>query len=213
VVAESIVGLIPYERGEIKLSSQLLKMGRPDKAFKKGIGYVPEDRYTQGFIGCMSLADNIMLPVLRRLSRWGILSLRRQRNESQKLIKELDIKAASIYQKVGELSGGNQQKSTVARALSSYPKLLVLVEPTAGVDVAAKISILANIRELRDKGLALLLVSDDLEDLEISDRIIVMFKGRVYKEIERGWNPHDIVMAMEGWTPDQHRDVCNEIKE
>jgi simple sugar transport system ATP-binding protein len=97
------------------------------------------------------------------------------------------------------LSGGNQQKATLARALSSNPKLCVLVDPTAGVDVASKETILAKVRNLRDQGTGLLLVSDDEEDLRVCDRILVMFQGHVVKEIGLGWEARDLVMAVEGW--------------
>ena len=198
-VADSIVGLISYKTGQVKLLSRLLVPGRPDKAVKAGVGYVPEDRYTRGFVGCMSVSDNVTLPVLDRLGRWGLVSFRKQRTEADRLVKELDIKVASIKQQLYELSGGNQQKATLARALSSRPKLCVLVDPTAGVDVASKEAILAKVRSLRDKGTGLLLVSDDEEDLRVCDRIVVMFQGCVFKEIGSEWEARDLVMAMEGW--------------
>jgi ABC-type sugar transport system ATPase subunit len=118
------------------------------------------------------------------------------------MVKELDIKVASIKQHLYELSGGNQQKTTLGRALSSSPKLCVLVDPTAGVDVASKEGILAKVRSLRDKGTGLLLVSDDEEDLRVCDRIVVMFQGCVFKEIGSAWEARELVMAMEGWAED-----------
>jgi simple sugar transport system ATP-binding protein len=203
-VADSIAGLTQYKSGIIKLDSNIIPKGRPDKAIKEGVGYVPEDRYVRGFIGCRSIADNIMLPVLRRFSRLGILSLAEQCNETKKLVKALNIKVASVNQHLNELSGGNQQKVTLARALSSNPKLYVLVEPTLGVDVTAKELILNSIQEIRNKGRAVLLVSDDVEDLWVCDRIIVMFKGHIFKIINKGWKAHDIVMAIEGWNSEDH---------
>lgn len=198
-VADSIVGLILYKSGQVKLFSRLLVPGRPDKAVQAGVGYVPEDRYNRGFVGCMSAADNMTLPILNRLGRWGLVSLKRQRAEAGRLVKELDIKVASIKQQLNELSGGNQQKATFGRALSSSPKLCVLVDPTAGVDVASKEAILAKVRNLRDQGRGLLLVSDDEEDLRVCDRIVVMFQGYIFREIGSGWEARDLVMAMEGW--------------
>jgi simple sugar transport system ATP-binding protein len=204
-VADSIVGLIPYKTGQVKLFSRLLVAGRPDKAVQAGVGYVPEDRYTRGFVGCMSATDNLTLPVLDRLGRWGLVSLKKQRIEASRLVKELDIKVASIKQHLYELSGGNQQKTTLGRALSSSPKLCVLVDPTAGVDVASKEGILTKVRNLRDQGRGLLLVSDDEEDLRVCDRIVVMFQGCVFKEIGSGWEARDLVMAMEGWADGDDR--------
>ena len=152
----------------------------------------------------MSVTDNVTLPVLDRLSRWGLLSLRRQHTETDRLVRELDIKVASIKQQFSELSGGNQQKATLARALASGPRLCVLVDPTAGVDVASKEAILTKVRALRDQGTGLLLVSDDEDDLRVCDRIVVMFQGHVIKEIASGWEAHDLVMAMEGWVGESH---------
>lgn len=198
-VADSIVGLIPYKTGQVRLFSRLLVPGRPDKAVQAGVGYVPEDRYTRGFVGCMSVTDNVTLPVLDRLGRWGLVSLQKQRTEAGQLVKEFDMKVASIKQPLYELSGGNQQKATVARAFSSRPKICVLVDPTAGVDVASKEAILAKVMSIRDQGTGLLIVSDDEEDLRVCNRIVVMFQGCVFKEIGSGWEPRDLVMAMEGW--------------
>jgi simple sugar transport system ATP-binding protein len=153
----------------------------------------------------MSIADNVTLPVLDRLRRWGLLSLSKQREEASRLAKGLDMKIAGITQELRELSGGNQQKATIARAISSKPKLCVLVDPTAGIDIASKEAILAIIRSLREENAGLLLVSDDEEDLRVCDRIIVMFQGQTVKEIGSDWDAKDLVMAVEGWAHDAEK--------
>ena len=206
-VADSIVGLMSYPKGAIYLNSRLLDPGRPDKAVQAGVGYVPEDRYTRGFVWCMDVADNITLPVLNQFGKLGLLSLSRQHRETGSLVDELGIKVASIRQQVCELSGGNQQKATLARALSSRPKLCVLVDPTAGVDIASKETILTKINNLRNHGTGILLVSDDEEDLRVCNRIVVMFQGRIVGELDSDWETRDLVMAMEGWARNSE-DVC-----
>jgi simple sugar transport system ATP-binding protein len=201
-IADTIAGLIPHQAGRILLRARPLRPNRPDEAIRAGVGYVPEDRYARGFVWCMSIADNVTLPVLDRLRRWGLLSLPKQRAEASRLASGLDMKIAGITQELRELSGGNQQKATIARAISSRPKLCVLVDPTAGIDIASKEAILAIIRGLREENAGLLLVSDDEEDLRVCDRIIVMFQGQTVKEIGSDWDARDLVMAMEGWAPD-----------
>jgi simple sugar transport system ATP-binding protein len=199
-IADTVAGLMSYDTGSILLSCRPLRPNRPDESVRAGVGYVPEDRYARGFVWCMGVADNVTLPVFNRLKRWGVLSPSRQREEALRLAKGLDMKIATIRQELRELSGGNQQKATIARAISSRPKLCVLVDPTAGIDIASKEAILAIIRGLREEDAGLLLVSDDEEDLRVCDRIIVMFQGRIAREMDSNWDAKDLVMAMEGWT-------------
>ncbi len=114
------------------------------------------------------------------------------------MIQELDIKTEGPDQPVGDLSGGNAQKVVMARALVDDPAALVVINPTAGVDVKAKQSLLGAVEDARDAGAGAVLVSDELDDLRICDRVLVMFHGRVIKDVPRGWSDNDLVAAMEG---------------
>ena len=141
---------------------------------------VPEDRGSEGVIGELSVRDNIVLAALPRLTRAGFLSDRRQDALVDTFVKRLRIKASSPDQKVRELSGGNQQKVLLARMLCLYPKVLILDEPTRGIDVGAKAEIQALIDELAAQGLGVLLISSELEEVvEGSDRVLVLRDGAV----------------------------------
>ena len=160
---------------------------------------MPEDRHARGFIGLLSVDENLTLPIMPRLSRFGIVSLRRRNAAAASLITRLQIVASSGGQPVAELSGGNQQKVVVGRALSSNPSLLVIISPTVGVDVAAKAALLGIVEAARAAGTAVLLVSDDLEELRIATRLIVMVRGRIVREFrERPWDEAEPIAAAEG---------------
>ena len=114
------------------------------------------------------------------------------------MIAELELVAASPDQPIGELSGGNQQKAVLGRALASYPKLLVLLHPTQGVDIASKAALFAIVARARANGTGVLVVSDDLDELTICDRVLVMFKGQLATEFPAGWKDRALVAAIEG---------------
>jgi len=198
-VAGAIAGLLRYSQGEIRVKSGRLMQGRPDKAISAGVGYVPEDRYTAGFVPLMSILDNITLPVLDCLGRWGLVPPSAQRKLADKMIRLTGVKLDSPRQDMTQLSGGNQQKVTVGRALSSEPDVLVLVDPTAGIDIASKATILGAVRRIQESGTGVLLVSDDEQDLRICDRVLVMFDGKIFGEFAPGWKESDLVKALEGW--------------
>ena len=137
--------------------------------------------------------------MLDRLSRWGIVSRSSSDSVAVGLVEQLGIVSSGLEQQVGQLSGGNQQKVVVGRALARHPTVLVAVSPTVGVDVAAKESLLNVIGAARDGGTAVLLVSDDLEDLRICTRLLVMVKGRLVKEYRQPpWGRHELIAAVEG---------------
>ena len=201
-VADCVAGLLPYQQGEIKVKSRRIAPGKPDNAITAGVGFVPQDRYTRGFVHCMSILDNVTMPVHGRLGRAGIVFPSRQTKLADDLIRELDVKLESSSQEMTQLSGGNQQKVTLGRALSSNPDILVLVNPTAGIDVASKATILSAVRDEQNRGKGVLLVSDEEEDLRVCDRVLVMFRGRVVKEFGSRWDEKDLVRALEGWAGD-----------
>jgi simple sugar transport system ATP-binding protein len=157
---------------------------------------VPEDRHANGFCANLSVEENIALPVLKRLaSSLGIISGERRRALGEAMIGRLEIKVSDPTQSAAELSGGNQQKTVMARALASEPRLLVLGHPTAGVDIASKEALFGIIRSA---GAAVLLVSDETDELAVCDRVLVMFAGRIVREFGATWREEDMVAAMEG---------------
>ena len=198
-VGDVVAGLVRPNAGIVVLDGKPLAYGKVDAALARGGGYVPEDRHARGFVGLLGVDENLTLPILPRLSRLGILSVRRRNEAAGRLIRRLQVVASSGAQPVGELSGGNQQKVVVGRALSSNPSLLVIISPTVGVDVAAKAALLRIVEDARVAGAAVLLVSDDLEELRIATRLIVMVRGRIVREFrERPWDEAEPIAAAEG---------------
>jgi monosaccharide-transporting ATPase len=181
-LARAIFGADPVEGGELKVDGRPVRFGSPADAIKAGIGLAPEDRKSEGIIPEMSLRENLTLALLPAISRYGIVDRRRQQ-------AVVDIKTTGPEQKIRELSGGNQQKVLLARWLCLDPRLLLLDEPTRGIDVGAKGEIQGLINELADSGLGVLMISSELEELvEGSDRVVVLRDGRTVAEL-----PHEAV--------------------
>jgi galactofuranose transport system ATP-binding protein len=158
----------------------------PAQAIAAGMGYCSEDRKVQGIIPDMSVADNLTLALLPALKRSGRIDEARQREIVERFIKEIGIKCAGPDQKIRELSGGNQQKVLLARWLAMNPKLLILDEPTRGIDVGAKAEIQSLIRRLAGQGLGVLMISSELEEIvEGADRVFVLREGRSVAELDR----------------------------
>lgn len=201
-VADAVVGLVKPVSGEIRLDNKPLRAGRVDASLRQGITYVPEDRHARGFVSSLDVGENLSLCILDRLSNWGIVSRTGRNRVATGIVEQLGIVASGLNQQVGQLSGGNQQKVVVGRALARHPVVLVAVTPTVGVDVAAKESLLNVISAARDDGMAVLLVSDDLEDLRICTRLLVMVKGRLVKEYHQPpWDQHELIATVEGLDP------------
>jgi simple sugar transport system ATP-binding protein len=194
-LAEAIVGARSPDAGRITVAGERLRAGRTDYARDIGIGYVPEDRHFNGFCSNLSVEENIALPVLGRLSSAGFVSPPRRRDLALSMISRLQIKVSDPDQLASELSGGNQQKTVMGRALAIGPRVLVLAYPTAGVDIASKEALFGIIGAADS---AVLLVSDEIDELSICDRVIVMFAGRVTREFTGSWREEDMVAAMEG---------------
>lgn len=146
----------------------------------------------------LSIAENVTMTVPERIARRGLISPGRRDAVARSAITELAVKAAGPHVPVADLSGGNQQKVVMGRALANDPKLLVLITPTAGVDVRSKQTLLGVVEQVRRRGAAVLIVSDELDDLRICDRVLVMFAGRVIRELAHGWPDNELVAAMEG---------------
>lgn len=201
-VAETIVGLRAADTGTIAVGDHRPRAGKVSAALASGVGFVPQDRHHQGLVAGMSIADNATMTIPERLGSAGFLSTRRRDAIATTLIDALAIKTPGPGLPVSGLSGGNQQKVVMARALASDPRVLVLVTPTAGVDVRSKEFLLDKLDQVAGEGTGVLVASDELDDLRICDRVLVMVRGRVVADMPSGWRDHDLVAAMEGLTVD-----------
>jgi ribose transport system ATP-binding protein len=194
---KALVGLQPLDEGEIEVAGKRVRAGSTPAAIRAGLVLVPEDRKAEGIIPSLSVRENIVLAALPRLSVAGVVSKRRQREIVDAFMRRLRIKAAGPEQRVGELSGGNQQKVMLARWLAMSPKVLLLDEPTRGIDVGAKAEVQALVDELAGQGLGIVMVSSDLEELvEGADRVVVLREGRSVAELTGDQVTADGVMAV-----------------
>ncbi|MFF2777481.1 sugar ABC transporter ATP-binding protein [Streptomyces sp. NPDC058052] len=182
--AKALAGALSLDAGEVRVGGTPLARSSSAAAIRAGISLLPEDRKAEGIVPGLSVRENIVLAALPRLSRGGVVSRARQDRLVDIFMQRLRIKASSPEQKVGELSGGNQQKVLLARWLCLEPKVLLLDEPTRGIDVGAKAEVQALIDELAGEGLAVLLISSDIEELvEGADRIVVLRNGATVGEL------------------------------
>jgi monosaccharide-transporting ATPase len=185
--AKAIAGALQLDGGQVTVAGVNLRRGSAAAAIKAGVALLPEDRKSEGIIPTLSVRENIALAALPRLSRGGVVSDARIDRIVDTFMKRLRIKAAGPHQRVAELSGGNQQKVLIARWLATEPRILLLDEPTRGIDVGAKAEVQALIDELASEGLGVLLISSDLEELvEGSDRVVVLKDGTVVGELAGG---------------------------
>jgi rhamnose transport system ATP-binding protein len=198
-LARVLFGLTPAERGEVILNGIPTVIESPQSAIAHGIAYVPEDRAQHGVIGELSIEQNISLGSLKKIFPGSWLRAENERAVALDYIRALDVRPATPDALVSSLSGGNQQKVAVARWLATQPKVLILDEPTQGVDVGAKSEIHSLIRQLAEKGLAVLLISSDLPELlALSDRIGVMRSGRLITVMPGRSEPHEVMAAAFG---------------
>lgn len=197
-LAECLVGIRKPTSGTVKVGDAPLKLGSVPASLAAGIGWVPQDRHREGLIPLLSVAENVTLPITRNLGRFGAINLRRRRDITNGMIDLLGIQTSGPEQPAAELSGGNQQKVVMGRALSNDPRVLVLIDPTAGVDVRSKESLLGVVDQGARDGRAVLIVTDDIEDLRCCDRVIVMFRGAITRELPAGWVENDLIAAIEG---------------
>jgi monosaccharide-transporting ATPase len=176
--AKAIFGALPLDSGDIEVGGRTLTRQTPASRIRQRVAMLPEDRKAEGIIPGMSIRDNIGLAALPQLTRAGLVSRKRVDDIVKTFMTRLRIKAASPQQKVSELSGGNQQKVLLARLLCLNPRVLLLDEPTRGIDVGAKAEVQTLIAELADKGLAVVLISSELEEVvEGSDTVVVLRDG------------------------------------
>jgi ribose transport system ATP-binding protein len=195
-VARAIFAADPLESGEVNVEGQLTHFHSPADAIKAGIGLCAEDRKADGIIPYLSVRENLTLAALPTLTRYGVVSRKKQQEIVDRFIQRLGIKTAGPDQLIRELSGGNQQKVLLARWLCLNPRLLLLDEPTRGIDVGAKAEIQSLIEELASSGLGVLMISSELEELaEGSDRIIVLRDGQTVASLSHAEASQDALMA------------------
>jgi rhamnose transport system ATP-binding protein len=184
--AQVIFGILTKDSGEVLVDGRPVDIKSPSQAMKLGIAYVPEDRGTQGLVREMRIRENISMAILDSFTRFGFVNKRAERKVGDDMIEQLSIMATSSEQVVNKLSGGNQQKVVVGKWLASKPKMLIVDEPTRGVDVGAKAEIHRLMSELAQQGLGILMISSELpEIIGMSDRILVMRNSRLVAEFSR----------------------------
>ncbi len=185
-VARAIFGIDPFDAGEIHIAGKRLTPGRPAAAVHAGLALVPEDRRQQGLALELSIARNASMTVLGRLVRHGLISTRSERSLATQWGARLHLKAGDPSAPVGTLSGGNQQKVVLGKWLATNPKVLIIDEPTRGIDVGAKAEVYGALAELVRDGMAVLMISSELpEVLGMADRVLVMHEGRISADIAR----------------------------
>ena len=196
-LAGTIFGLTPADSGELVVRGKPAAVTSPADAIRQGIGYVPEDRRRHGVVPDMPVAENTSLASLDDVARRGLIDRASERNQAQRFVEQLQIKTPSVTQPVESLSGGNQQKVALAKWLATRPSILILDEPTQGVDVGAKAEIHSLMQEMASRGLAILMISSELpEILGMSDRIAVMRSGTIAGVLAREEATQERVMAM-----------------
>jgi simple sugar transport system ATP-binding protein len=196
-IAETIAGLRKARSGSIRIDGRNVGTGNVRDAIAAGIGFVPRDRHRDGMVGTLSVEENLTMTVADRFGKFGFISPKRRRDAARLAIARLGI-AARGDQFAEQLSGGNQQKVVLGRALARGPRVLVMIDPTAGVDVKSKEALLAEIDEVRRTGTSVVLASDDTEDLRICDRVLIVRGGRIDGELSAGWHENDLIARMEG---------------
>ncbi|HEX5069442.1 MAG TPA: sugar ABC transporter ATP-binding protein [Vicinamibacterales bacterium] len=194
--ALAILGALP-SRGEVRLNGRAVRFASPSDAIAHGVAYVTEDRKGRGMLATMSAAANLTLASLGQYTRAGWLLAPRESAAAAAAARDCDVRAASLEQPASTLSGGNQQKVLLARFLLTRPKLLILDEPTRGVDVGARAEIYGLMNRLCADGLAVVMISSDLPELlGMADRVIVMREGRVTGALDRASATPEAVMAL-----------------
>ncbi|HEX2526002.1 MAG TPA: sugar ABC transporter ATP-binding protein [Geminicoccus sp.] len=192
--AQILFGITPASAGQILVDGKPVTIRSPSDAKRHGIAYVPEDRGIQGLIRPMRIRHNVSLAILDEISRFFFIDRNREQDLAKRDIARFSIRASSMDQVVGKLSGGNQQKVVLAKWLATKPRILILDEPTRGIDVGAKAEIHRIMSELAGQGLAILMISSELpEVLGMSDRVLVMREGRIVAGFDRAEATQEVI--------------------
>jgi ribose transport system ATP-binding protein len=195
-LARALFGADALDGGEIMLDGRHVTIRGPRDAIRHGLGFVTEDRQLHGLVLGMSVRENATLASLPRLTHFGFLSFARERQVANEYVRQMDIRTPSIDQEVVNLSGGNQQKVVLAKWLATHPRVLILDEPTRGIDVGAKAEVHALMSRLAEAGVAILMISSELpEILGMSDRILVIRQGQVSGEFSRAEATQEKILA------------------
>jgi ABC-type sugar transport system ATPase subunit len=202
-ILKSIVGEYYFDYGYIKINGKVKKFKNPAEALNGGVVYLPEERESEGLIQELGISENLVISSLKKIcygENTSIINENKKINTSKRLIEQLSIKAISHDQKVDDLSGGNKQKVVVGKVLAANPILFLLDEPTRGIDIQTKESILSIIRNDLRKNAAIIMTSPSIEDLiRICDRILVIYKGEIVKEYKRAdFDESQLYLVMEG---------------
>ena len=200
-LVNTLFGILKPTSGTIKINGKELSISSPDKAIKNRIALIPEDRRAQGLVLDHAVTENLTLPLLDELKAGGLLSNKKILAKSQEIINQFDIKLAYPGIRVGSLSGGNQQKVVIGKWLGTNPEILLMDEPTAGVDIGTKSEILDLVRKIADSGKSVILISSELPELlSVSDRILVLKDGHVSKSLNRAEIPSEefLQLAIQG---------------
>jgi rhamnose transport system ATP-binding protein len=193
-VARAIFGIDPLDSGEVLIGDTALTNHTPQMAMAAGIGFVPEDRQQQGLVMEMTVMRNVTLTVLRQVQRFGLVSKEKEREIAAQWTQRMRLKG-HIEEPASILSGGNQQKVVLAKWLATQPKLLIVDEPTRGVDVGAKSEVHRTLSQLAQEGMAIIMISSDLpEVIGMADRVLVMHEGKLTAEIARSEATEETIM-------------------
>jgi len=204
-IARALFGIDPIVGGTILLEGRPVNIRNPLDAIRLGFGLVPEDRQMQGLILDMSVKQNISLAELRFIQKWGFWNRRREEEDAVAMVRRLNIRTPSVDQRVKFLSGGNQQKVVLAKWLSLEPKVLILDEPTHGIDVGAKQEIYNLMCELTRNGVAILMISSEMEEvIGMSDRVVVIHEGAVAGELRRDELSEEAIIALATGKEESH---------
>ncbi len=194
-VAQAVFGVDPYEAGEVRVGGTLLRGGNPVRAMELGLALVPEDRRKHGLVLDSSISRNVTMATQRRLSTAGLITTDAENTAARDWAARLSVKAAALDTLAGTLSGGNQQKVVLAKWLSTDPRVLIIDEPTRGIDVGTKAEVHRLLSSLAQQGLGILMISSELpEVLGMADRVVVLSEGRVTAELARGAATPESVM-------------------
>jgi ribose transport system ATP-binding protein len=209
-LARVIFGADGFDNGEMRFEGRDIKRLNPKGAISSGIGFVTEDRKKEGFVGCLSVKENLTALILRKVSKWGWLDSQAENKIGVACVKTFNIATPGLEQEIQFLSGGNQQKVIIAKWFNIEPKLIIMDEPTRGVDVGTKVEIYHMIRQMAERGKAVIMISSELpEIIGMSDRIVVMHEGRIMGEIPGSEATEEkILMMATGQMTDNREGPC-----
>jgi ribose transport system ATP-binding protein len=194
-IARAIFGIDPIDTGTIYIDSNRVKIGSPKDAIKAGIGFVPENRKEQGLLLKMTVSDNITINILEQLSHFLLVDRKKVLSISGDYIKKLKVKTPGPMERTANLSGGNQQKIVISKWLTTNPRIMILDEPTRGIDIGAKNEIYSLIKKLAGSGIGIIIISSELpEILRLSNRILVMSQGKIAAELSHDNATQDTIM-------------------